>query len=78
MSLMEICERCDRRYGQWQVREATIDVGELHRRPHLCEGCTLTVMSALLAVLRPVRSYDGLANGQAVEVGSSRLTDPEG
>jgi len=55
MSMYEICERCDTREHHWNVHEAALSVGELHRKPHLCEECTVTVMAALLAVLRPIR-----------------------
>ena len=54
MSIYEICERCDKREGHWSVVEAHIDIGALHRRPHLCEDCTETVMSVVLAALRPL------------------------
>lgn len=56
MSLYEICERCDEREDCWNVHEAHISIGELHRKPHLCAGCTVTVMSALLVALRPLKS----------------------
>ena len=55
MTLMEICERCDRREHEWTVRTASLRVGEINRDVRLCEGCTLTVMSAVLSALRPTK-----------------------
>lgn len=52
MSLMELCERCDRREHRWNVTEWHIHVGELHRRPHLCADCAVHVMSAVIVALR--------------------------
>lgn len=54
MSLYEICERCGSREHQWRVREYEIRIGEVHRRPHLCDDCACTVMSAVMVALRPV------------------------
>jgi len=53
MSMQEICERCDRHVYHWTVREANLSVGELHRKPHLCEDCTKVVQDALFSALKP-------------------------
>ena len=53
MSLYEICERCQSREAHWLIREWNITVGELARKPHLCEGCTKIVQDAVIAALRP-------------------------
>ena len=48
----EICERCDTSCFEWTVREARIEVGGIHRKPHLCESCTSEVETALRVALK--------------------------
>ncbi len=52
MSLYELCERCDRREHQWKVREYRLEIGEVNRKPHLCDDCAAHVMSAMIVALR--------------------------
>ena len=42
----------------WTIQEAHLEVGELHRKPHLCQECQVTVMAVLLAVLKPIKVAD--------------------
>lgn len=52
MSMYELCERCDRRENHWNVHEYRIEIGELNRKPHLCDDCAVHVMSAVAVALR--------------------------
>ena len=58
MTIYELCERCDRREHHWNVREYRIEVAELNRKPHLCDECAATLMSAILVALRKPKSSD--------------------
>lgn len=73
MSLFEICERCDSREHHWNVREASIQIGEVSRRPHLCDQCTVTVMSVMLDILRPTKIRD--LQAENAELRGERLAD---
>ena len=35
------------------MREYELRIGELHRKPHLCDDCAVTVMSVVMAILKP-------------------------
>ena len=48
----ERCERCGRRERHWLVWEWRLEIGEIRRKPHLCQQCTDAVEEALLSALK--------------------------
>lgn len=59
MNLERFCERCDTAKTEWTVRQWTIEVGRILRKPMLCEDCTRQLEAAIRAALTPARSRAG-------------------